>query len=199
MTQLAAIITTLSAWQPLGLAAIFFGLFIEGEIVIFTAMFLAHQGAFDIGDIILTIVAAVALNDLLWHKLGKSRHGRSERALSLAKKFTGPLDTLLRGHPFKIFLVSKFAYGFLRATLVRSGMLGMPTEQFIKYDYPAAAIWITVAGSLGYFASASLPLLKHYFKLAEIALVIILVSIFILWHVIIKIYLWGETHSNVNS
>jgi membrane protein DedA with SNARE-associated domain len=196
MTQLATIITTLAVWKPLGYTAVFFGLLLEGEIIIFTAFFLAHLGAFDLGDIILIIIAAVALNDLLWHKLGRSKYVTSDRILNITKKFSGPLDALIQQHPFRTFFITKFTYGLMRPTIIRSGMLGIPTEQFIKHDYPAAAIWIVIIGSLGYFASASLPLLKHYFKLAEIVLAIILVSLFIFHHVIIKFYLKKQTDVN---
>lgn len=196
MTQLATIITVLAAWKPLGYAAIFFGLLLEGEVIIFTAFFLAHLGAFDLGDIILVVVAAVAVNDLLWHKLGRSKYVASDRILNITKKISGPLDTLLQQHPFKTFLITKFTYGLMRPTLIRSGMLDLPEGRFIKYDYPAAAVWIAIVGGLGYFASASLPLLKHYFKLAEIILLVVLASFFIAWHLIIKLYLNKQTNAN---
>jgi membrane protein DedA with SNARE-associated domain len=197
MLQLAAVITTLAAWKPLALAAVFFALFFEGEIVIFTAMFLAHRGIFNLYEITAVLAVGVLLNDLCWHKLGGSAYGRSERAERWVQKFAGPLDNFLRQHQFKTFLITKFTYGLMRPTLVRSGMLGMTTKDFIKHDYPAAVVWITIVGGLGYFASASLPLLKHYFKLAEIILLVVLISFFIAWHLIIKLYLNKQT--NVNS
>lgn len=196
MTQLAAVIAALAAWQPLGLAAIFLGLLIEGEIVIFTAMFLTHQGAFDLRLTIPVIISAVALNDLLWHRLGQSTYVTSERVVSLTKKIGAPIDALLKKYPFRTFLITKFTYGLMRPTIIRSGMVGIPIKDFIKYDYPAAVFWITIVGGLGFFAGASLPFLKHYFKLAEIALVVVFIAFFILHHVIIKIYLKNQTRAN---
>ncbi|MCX6813087.1 MAG: hypothetical protein NTV77_01185 [Candidatus Azambacteria bacterium] len=53
----------LAAHQMLSYAVIFFGMAIEGDILLFTAGFLTHQGYFDIGVVLLLVFLGAIIGD----------------------------------------------------------------------------------------------------------------------------------------
>lgn len=182
---LAAVIAALTAWQPLGYLAIFSGLLLEGDLIIFSAMFLAQQGVFQLSIVIPVIIGAVFVNDLLWYNFGKSIRNKDNRLIThFAKKIGAPLDDLIARYPTRILATTKFVYGMMRPTLIRMGMLGVPMPYFLRHDVPAALFWIGTVGSIGYSTGASLYYVKYYFRTAEIILLAAFLSFIILWYFI---------------
>lgn len=176
------VIHTLIFYRPIGYFLIFIGLLIEGEFVLFTAAFLTHQGAFDIGDMFIVAVSGVLLGDILWYFAGTLLNGKKYWWQKWFNRLAKPFDRHLAENPFRIIFISKFTYGLHRAILIKAGMLKIARGEFLKADAASAFLWIVIVGGLGYGASASFLPVSHYLRLAEVGLALGLVGFFLILH-----------------
>lgn len=176
----------LAVWAPLGYFLIFIGLLLEGNFVLFTAAFLTHQKIFDFGDMLVIVISGALIGDILWYFLGWhffwSRNGGDFFIVRWLEKLNKPFDGYLQFHPWRAFFVSKFVYGFHRSVLVRAGWLKIPFKDFLMADSIALVFWIIIVGGLGYGTGALSLFLKHYFKIAEFALLFGFVIFVLLAH-----------------
>jgi membrane protein DedA with SNARE-associated domain len=176
----------------LGYAVVFIGMILEGDIVLFTSSFLAHQGFFDIGDLAFFILTGVFIGDSLWYLAGRliDNHLSGNSRMSLVNrwvtKIAMPLDTHLLNYPFRTIFISKFAYGLHHALLTRLGMLRFSWKRFVKIDFIANISWVFIVGGLGYFSGAAFFASKHYLRFAEVGLLLALILFLIVEHLVIK-------------
>ncbi|MEB3701453.1 DedA family protein [Candidatus Bealeia paramacronuclearis] len=137
--------------QTWGYVAVFLGSLIEGESVILTAGFLAHQGYLSLPKIIMISFIGTLIADQLLYFLGRSYGERvldkfpklrekAERAFKLLHKWDA------------IFMMSfRFIYGIRIISPVVIGMSGIPPKRFAIYNVLAAAVWAILSCSAGYF------------------------------------------------
>lgn len=169
--------------RPIGYALIFLGMVFEGDVMLFTAFFLTHQGFFDFGDMAFTVLAGVFLGDMTWYWLGNIQIiGKFPNIYSWVERLTKPFDQHTRERPFYTIFISKFTYGIHHLILMRFAMLNIPFKEFLRSDIPAVIGWILIVGSIGYFSSASLFLIQQYLRFAEISLLFGLLIFFAVWH-----------------
>ncbi len=172
--------------SPFGYIVVFFGMILEGDVFLFTAAFLTEEGYFHPGIIAITVYAGVILGDLFWYALGLWLDTSSTFLTRWAKRIVKPFEGGLQRRPLHTIFISKFTYGFSHAVLMRAGSLRIPLKKFFKIDAISSLGWMAVVGGLGYFSGASFSLIKHYLKVAEIALLFVLVAFFVVWHLIIN-------------
>lgn len=175
-------LSSLVWWRPLGYLFIFFGMLVEGDLVLFTAFFLTRQGFFDISDMVVTVFAGVLFGDVLWFWFGAWLAHSSSFAGRWSERLAKPFDGHIITRPLRTIFVSKFAYGVHHALLMRAGALGIPLRKFVTSDVISSFFWIGIVGGLGYFFSASYVLVRHYLRFVEGALLLGLVVFFALWH-----------------
>ncbi|MBI5004854.1 MAG: hypothetical protein HZC04_01550 [Candidatus Lloydbacteria bacterium] len=166
------------SWRFLTYFLVFIGMLFEGEIVLFTAFFLASSGVIDFYDTLFFVVSGVIIGDILWYFAGAylERRGWIPACLRPASK---TIDTHLSARPFATLLFSKFTYGLHRPTLLRAKEAGIDLYTFIKMEVAASLLWIIVVGICAVLFSAAIGLFKKYLRFAEIGL-LISVSVFIL-------------------
>lgn len=162
----------------LGYALAFFGMFVEGDLVLFSAAFLAHLGVFDVVWLAAVSFFGMLAGDALWYGAGRF-HQKLPRFLArLFERVASPFDRALNAHPFRTLLVGKFAYGIHRLILARGGGQ-IPFARFFKKDLVATAVWVAALMSAGYFGGFAINQLKGYYRFAEIGLLIgIIIVIF---------------------
>ena len=83
----------LIAHQIFGYAIIFFGMMIEGDILLFTAGSLTHQGYFDIGVALILVFLGTIIGNNIWYVLGELM-GKKKLFLKV-KKFIEKRPALL--------------------------------------------------------------------------------------------------------
>lgn len=162
----------LTTSKALGYSLVFGGMIIEGDAVLFTAAFLAHQHYFDWGDVLLVVLSGVFIGDILWYYLG-FKLNNSPRFTLLRRwldRISKTLDAQLQQRPLKIIFISKFLYGLHHAVLMRVGNLKLPLNKFLQTDAIAIVLWVTMVGGLGYLSGVSFPILKRSIKFAEVVL-----------------------------
>jgi membrane protein DedA with SNARE-associated domain len=157
----------LEVFRTAAYAVIFLGLVLEGELVLFTALVLAHQGYLRIGELIPVVIVGVLLGDYLWYRVGRYMGDTPSRFSHLAAKASKIFSRSITDNPLRVLLVSKFTYGLHRLTLVSVGIHKLPPKIFFRNDALAVCVWLAVVGSAAWAASASLSLFKHYLKYAE--------------------------------
>lgn len=169
----------LTGLGPLAYALVFVGIVLEGEATLFTSAFLAWQGILRPIPTAIAVLAGVVLGDLGWYWTGRLCRlpGRASR---LACRLSGPIDGQLGKRPSKAIFLSKFTYGLNHITLLRAGSRHLPLRVFLAGDLPAGLLWATAVGGLGYFSGASINLVKHYVKYAEVGLLIALAIFYLL-------------------
>ena len=174
------LIPYLTGWEPLAYIIIFLGMMLEGDLILFTATFLAHQGFIEPVSMLMTALWGMILGDNLWYSLGLKIKDSSRLAFLTvwAEKIAKSFDNRLINHPIKTIFIAKFTYGFNRAILIRAGMLKLKWTKVEQSDILATLLWMVIVGGLGYFASASFSLAKNYLRFAEVALVLGLLLFF---------------------
>ena len=169
----------LTLWRPLGYGIVFFGMIVEGDGVLFAAAFLARERFFNLETTIALVLSGVIVGDLFWYYLGTLAHRSFPRIEDWALRLSAPLHGHLQDRPFHSFLLSKFIF-IGHGVIARAGMVKMSMRTFFKSDIPATLVWMAIVGSLGYFSSASLELLRRYLRLAELGLLFSLVLFFLI-------------------
>lgn len=179
------VLQSLSAWAPLGYGLVFIGMMVEGDVILFSAAFLANQGFFNIGLIVPIIAGGVLLGDALWYKLGEHFNKNPDSMRNRwVSKIAKPFDNHLVHRPLHTIFISKFTYGLHHIILMRAGALNIGLCKFMRDDALSSFFWIVVVGGLGYFSSVSFALVKQSLRFAEVALLIGVVGFFVLQQII---------------
>lgn len=158
-------------WRLYGYMALAFGIFIEGDAVLYTAGFLAHRGIFDPSLTFLWLLAGATLGDIVWYKLGAYLETKDNVVVRWLKKVTNPLGPYLQHHPKKSLFISKYLYGINHAVLCKAGAMSIPLKELIRHDLPANIVWIATVGGLGYVVSSGLVHLKFSVRMVEFSLI----------------------------
>lgn len=176
----------LSEYQTLGYLIIFLGMMIEGDILLFTAGFLAYRGYFNIDALSLIVFSGVILGDNLWYVFGEILKKESF-IYKFIKRIASPFDEHLKNRTARTIFIAKFAYGLYRPLLLRAGSLYLPFKKFIKADIIASIIWIFIVGGLGYLSSASFLLIRRYLRYTELTLLLGIAVFILISHIVTKI------------
>lgn len=147
-------------------------IFLEGEAVIYSVMFLSYQGVLNIYSAVIVICLAVLLTDLSSYAIGNYGQNIFPRMARFYERLVRPIDNRLRTLSFGVFLISKFTYGLHRAVMIRSGMLRLDFWKFFKLDVLTSALWIAIISGLAYGSWRSVHHLRHSLKYIEISLAV---------------------------
>lgn len=155
-----------------GYAIVFLGMVLEGDLILFTAAFLANLGVFEPLPLLLTALSGAVIGDFLWYKLGAHLDRFPKRLVAFIERLAAPFDRSLVRRPLRTLFITKFAYGLHHFVLVRAGTINFPLKLFLKNDALAIFGWLLVIAGLGYFSSFSLGGVKEYLHFAEIGILI---------------------------
>jgi len=191
------IFNNLHLWRPLIYSVLFLGLLLEGEAILFTAVYLVHQGKLDPGDTIGIAICGVLIGDSLWYFGGPAISGLPV-IKQIVARVPKDFDAFIGRRPRTSIIASKFIYGFHRPTLIRLKAVGVVYSNFLKADVPGALFWISVISSLGYLFSTSVSALKEYFKYWEIGLTVSLIIFFLISKLISKLILKKVTKRKIS-
>lgn len=181
MFDLLAIITTAGY---VGLFAIifaesglFFGFFLPGDSLLFTAGFLASQGTISIGLLLPLLIIAAISGDSVGYAFGV-RVG-PKIFTKKESRFFKP-DHVTRAHEFflkygkKAIFLARFLPIVRTFVPIVAGVAKMPYHEFIAYNILGGISWVSSMLLLGYFLGRQIPNAEQY--LHPIILFIIFVS-----------------------
>lgn len=142
------------------------GLFMPGETLVVVSGFLAGQGVFDLGLLILTIGVAAVVGDTIGYELGR-RLGRGWLLrygpwFGVHERHLARVDGYLARHGGKSVFFSHFMH-LLRALMpFIAGAGRMPYRRFALYNTIGCFLWASVFAVLGYFFGESWELLHRW-------------------------------------
>lgn len=164
-------------------SGVFFGFFLPGASLLFTAGLLASKGIFNIWTLIALLTLAAILGDNTGYWFGAkvgvqlfrrpdSRFFRHEH-LEYAKDFYNK-------HGARTIILARFVPIVRTFVPIVAGIVRMRYRNFLSYNIVGALAWAAGISFLGYYLGAKVPFVSHY--LTPIILVIIVItSIPIVW------------------
>jgi membrane protein DedA with SNARE-associated domain len=141
-----------------GLAAVFVGAAVEGDLTLILAGVAAHLGYFPFASALAASVAGGFLGDLAWYTLGRVR-GPKFRAGRLYRRVGHRIEILARRLGAAELIASRFVYGTKAASMVFWGLHGMSLPRFLLVDAIGCVLGSLVFTGLGYAVSGSATVL----------------------------------------
>lgn len=137
---------------------LFVGTFLEGEVILILAGFLAFQGYLTLPGVILTSWAGSFLGDQFYFYLGRYK-GRSllHRFHSIARKFREALR-LIEKYGALVAFISRYTYGLRIILPIILGITNLHPRRFLWLNLLSALSWATAFASGGYLFGKSAAL-----------------------------------------
>ena len=142
--------------QQFGYPALILGTFLEGEVSLLLAAYLALRGYLSIEGVVLCAFCGTYASDQLWYFLGR-HHGR--RLLARRQRWQVLGDTALqhlRRYPDLWVLSFRFIYGMRTVMPLAIGLSGYSWRRYLLLDGIAAALWAGGLGLAAYYLGAAL-------------------------------------------
>lgn len=184
ISQHAFLVTSIAALGGWVYPLITLAIFLEGEAVIYTVMFLSFQGTLSLWITVPVIFFSVLLTDYISYYVGVFGPRIFPRLANFYSRLTEPLDARLRSLSFTVYLISKFTYGLHRAVLIRSGMIGIPYKKLLKINLITSVIWIVTIGAVAYASWQSISYIGTSLKYVEATLLVGIIGLLIGSHII---------------
>lgn len=161
-------------------SAIFFGMFIEGEIILILAGILLKTHHIHFLQTFAIAFAGVVLHDIFYWFLGKeiAKTTNPKFLFVSVEKIKNFLNHFKKFNAPYIF-ISKFGYSINRFMLAAGGYFNVPFKKLIKYSIPADFIWVMVFLSLGYLFAGGTAILKKDLKLFAVFVTIFLLVVIV--------------------
>jgi membrane-associated protein len=159
-------------------SGLFFGFFLPGDSLLFTAGFLASQGIIPIAPLIVLAITAAIIGDSVGYwfgrKVGPMIFSRpdsrwfSQRRLSEAHAF-------FEKHGPKSLVLARFIPAVRTFTPILAGVGQMHYGKFLTYNIIGGVLWAGLLPLAGYVLGSRVPGAEHY--VSYIVLTIIVISV----------------------
>jgi membrane protein DedA with SNARE-associated domain len=150
-----------------GLAAVYIGAVIEGDVTLFLCGVTAHLGLINLPLGVAVAAAGCFTGDLFWYAAGRLHSGTIKGMR--AYRVVGPSveRAAARIGPWQI-VVSRVVYGTRIATMVFWGVQRLPLAKFAFVGAVGCVGWAVLLGALGYAASTGAALILGEVKRVEL-------------------------------
>ncbi len=159
-------------------SGVFFGFFLPGGSMLFTAGLLASQGFFNIYTLVITLGTAAILGDSAGYWFG-SKIGpkifKKEDSLLFKKKHLEQTKKFYDKYGARAVVLGRFIPIVRTFVPILAGVAGMHYGKFIRYNIIGATLWAIGMTLLGYFVGVSVPNMQNY--LLPIVITIVLLSV----------------------
>ncbi len=159
-------------------SGLFFGFFLPGDSLLFTAGFLASKGILNIYLLLpLTFVAAV-LGDNVGYWFGKKIGPKifsKEHSLFFSKSHVEKAQAFYEKHGSKTIILARFVPAVRTFAPIVAGVGKMHYETFFFYNIVGGLLWAVGVSLLGFFLGSAIPDVDKY--LLPIIFLIILLSV----------------------
>lgn len=171
-----------------GEAAFFVGFVLPGETAVLVAGVAASQGRVNIVLVCVLVVAAAIAGDSVGFAIGH-RYGEQLMRLKILRRRRPALERALEGlrrrGPIYVF-IGRFT-AFMRAVMpALAGMSRMNYRRFLIANAAGGLLWSVAFTLLGYFAGTALTRIEKYASWLGIAVLVVMVLFFIIYHFVKK-------------
>lgn len=184
----------------LAYAAVFLGMFIEGEMILILAGILVKGGVLGFFNTFWIASIAVILHDILYWTIGRKlfKFKKTKFVFFRLEKMEPFFNKFKKREGFYIFS-SKFAWNLNRIVLISLGYLGVSIKKILKYSVTAATLWSLTFISLGFIFAEQTDLLKKDLRNVAIFITVFLIFIIILESIFKKIFKKENILKNGNN
>jgi membrane protein DedA with SNARE-associated domain len=149
---------------------LFFGVFLEGELILFSAIIAAHQKLLNIWIVVIIAITATISSDVFYFNAGKYKAKKWLKKSKFSQKFEIVNKRLLK-HRNKMLFFYRFIYGMRILTPFVLGTQDIRFVNFLKYSIIGTIIWCAIIVVLGFaFGEFILNNLKHIEKIEYYAI-----------------------------
>jgi membrane-associated protein len=171
-----------------GEAALFIGFVLPGETAVLVAGVAASQGHVNIVVVCVLVVTAAIVGDSVGFAIGH-RYGEQLMHLKILRRRRVALERALEGlrrrGPIYVF-IGRFT-AFMRAVMpALAGTSRMNYRRFLIANAAGALLWGISFSLLGYFAGTALTRIEKYASWMGLAVLIVMVLFFVVYHFIKK-------------
>lgn len=157
-------------------SGLFFGFFLPGDSLLFTAGFLASQNIISIWGLLIIGVIMAILGDNIGYYFGK-RTGpmmfNREDSLFFHKKHIEKARAFYDKHGKKTIVLARFIPIVRTFVPIVAGVAGMEYKTFMKFNIMGGFLWVWGVTGLGYFLGNSIPNVEHYLTPIIIGIIVI--------------------------
>lgn len=155
---------------------LFFGFFLPGDSLLFTAGFLASQGLLHIWILIPLIITAATLGNIIGYGFGRymSRLFTESDSKIFKKEYLARAEAFFEQHGKRAMLLGRFLPIIRTFLPIAAGAAKMPYTDFMTYNVLGAIVWGGGLTYLGYALGKQIPDAEHF--LFPIILLIVVIS-----------------------
>ena len=157
-------------------SGVFFGFFLPGASMLFTAGLLASQGFFSVWVLIPLVTMAAILGDSTGYWFGNnvgiklferpdSRFFKHEHVV-LAKNF-------YETHGVRAIVLARFVPVIRTFAPIIAGIVEMRYRIFLTYNIAGAVLWGSGVTFMGYYLAEKFPFVQHYLTLIVLFIVVV--------------------------
>ncbi|MEI7480327.1 MAG: VTT domain-containing protein [bacterium] len=158
-------------------SGLFFGFFLPGDSLLFTAGLLASQGYFPIVTLYVSIFLAAVLGDSVGYAFGY-RWGRKlftkKESFFFRKEFLVRTEMFFEKYGSKALVLARFVPVVRTFTPILAGVGKMHYRKFLTYNLAGGFAWTTLLVFAGYYLGRLVPGVDKY--IFPIILLIIVIS-----------------------
>lgn len=182
--DLISLIQTVGFWGIIGIlfaeSGLFFGFFLPGDSLIFTAGFLASQGYFGLLEFLFFGTLASILGNTVGYFFGKY-YGKKlftrEDNIFFHKKHIVEAQEFYKKHGVKTIILARFVPIVRTFAPIVAGIADMDYKIFTIFNVVGGVLWVVGLGLLGYFLGQLIPAEAIDKYLLAIVGAIVLISI----------------------
>ncbi len=177
---------------------LFFGFFLPGDTLLFTAGLLNSTGKFPVSIYLLlcSVFLAAVLGSLFGYvfglKTGDSFRNRKE-TIFFKKKYLEAAEIFFNKYGGRALLIARFLPILRTFTPILAGIVKVNFKEYFMYNLVGAFLWVFLMTLLGYFVGVWWPNAKENLEY------IILGIIFITWIPVISTYLKEQRKKKIQS
>jgi membrane-associated protein len=159
-------------------SGLFFGFFLPGGSLLFTAGLLASQGFFNIYILTIVLTVAAITGDSVGYWFGLKIGPKiftKEDSLFFHKKHVLRTHAFFEEHGAKAVIIGRFVPIVRTFVPILAGVGTMTYRQFLKYNIVGGIVWGIGMSALGYFLGNSIPGIQQL--LLPIVIFIVILSV----------------------
>ncbi len=159
-------------------SGLFFGFFLPGDSLLFSAGLIAASGFFDIKVLIVGCIIAAIFGDSIGYWMGKVMGPKlfyKDKGFFFKKKRIDDAEAFYKKHGIYTIVIARFIPIIRTFAPIVAGIGKMRYRTFISYNIIGGVLWVTLLISLGYFLGSLIPNPDTY--ILPIIVVIIFISL----------------------
>lgn len=166
-------------------SGLFFGFFLPGDSLLFTAGLIASQGTIDIWWLVIGCAVAAIVGDSVGYAFGK-RVGPAlfsrEDSFFFHKKHAERARDFYERHGKKTIILARFVPIVRTFAPIVAGIGGMAYKTFLSFNIIGGLAWTFLLSLSGYFLGRAFPETERYLNLIIVSIIVLsLVPILIEW------------------